>query len=210
MKPEQQILSILFNVPNTIGHIRLGLSLLSLFFHPRYPAFFVVIYFLCGVLDMVDGIAARRFNQSTKFGALYDTLADLITRTLLWTHVGYPLTATFIICWEWLCFTCAHTEATVSTSHWKSQPPDTPFVVKIVMMNRILFMYAMAGVYGLPLWLYIVQFLPSWGLSHQLWGLVAISGRVIAVAAELWYIYKHLRNLLLQDVENFCGKQSFS
>ena len=45
--------------------------------------------FLCRVLNLaVDGWAARRFNQVSRFGAWLDVIIDNIGRGILWTKVS--------------------------------------------------------------------------------------------------------------------------
>jgi CDP-diacylglycerol--inositol 3-phosphatidyltransferase len=63
-------------VPNLIGYSRVFLALLSFWFMPTncYAAGFC--YLLSGLLDAVDGHAARLLNQSSKFGAMLDMLTD--------------------------------------------------------------------------------------------------------------------------------------
>jgi CDP-diacylglycerol--inositol 3-phosphatidyltransferase len=48
--------------------------------HPRRCSF---LYSISCLLDALDGIAARRFQQSTKFGAVLDMVTDRCTTTCL-------------------------------------------------------------------------------------------------------------------------------
>lgn len=120
-----------------------------------------------------------------------DTVVDLVARSLFWVHLDYPKVSGIVVIVEWLCFACAHVESVVTSSHWKAKTAETPKIVSLIMTK--LFMFAMAGIYGLPLWLYICQYLPQWWLAHRVFGYLTISGRVAAIIAEIWYIYKHFR-----------------
>ena len=49
-------------------------------YHPNYCT---ILYSLSCLLDALDGYAARRFNQSTKFGAVLDMVTDRCTTACL-------------------------------------------------------------------------------------------------------------------------------
>jgi len=49
-------------------------------YHPNYCA---ILYSLSCLLDALDGYAARKFNQATKFGAVLDMVTDRCTTACL-------------------------------------------------------------------------------------------------------------------------------
>lgn len=49
-------------------------------YHPNYCA---ILYSLSCLLDALDGWAARKFNQATKFGAVLDMVTDRCTTACL-------------------------------------------------------------------------------------------------------------------------------
>lgn len=49
-------------------------------YHPNYCT---ILYSLSCLLDALDGYAARRFNQATKFGAVLDMVTDRCTTSCL-------------------------------------------------------------------------------------------------------------------------------
>lgn len=63
-------------IPNLIGYARIILALASFYTMPDSPVLTLLFYFMSAFLDAFDGFAARRYNQSTKFGALLDQLTD--------------------------------------------------------------------------------------------------------------------------------------
>ncbi|KAI5733832.1 hypothetical protein M8J76_016551 [Diaphorina citri] len=65
-------------VPNLIGYGRIVLALISFYFMPTHYAIACWCYVISGLLDAIDGHAARYFNQSTKFGAMLDQLTDRV------------------------------------------------------------------------------------------------------------------------------------
>ena len=64
-------------LPNIITAFRFLGALGLLFFDVKATAFWV-IYFACGVSDMLDGYLARKLHCESKTGALLDSLADLV------------------------------------------------------------------------------------------------------------------------------------
>ena len=64
-------------LPNTITAFRF-LGAISLLFFDVGSVAFWVIYFACGISDMLDGYLARRHGCESKTGALLDSLADLV------------------------------------------------------------------------------------------------------------------------------------
>jgi CDP-diacylglycerol--inositol 3-phosphatidyltransferase len=68
--------NIFLFVPNLIGYIRIILTLVSFYYMPTEYGIACFCYIVGGLLDAVDGHAARYFNQSTKYGAMLDQLTD--------------------------------------------------------------------------------------------------------------------------------------
>lgn len=63
-------------LPNIITVFRFLGSICLLFFNVESVAFWV-IYFACGLSDMLDGYLARKLQCESKLGALLDSLADI-------------------------------------------------------------------------------------------------------------------------------------
>ena len=64
------------NLPNAITILRFLGAICLLFFGVKSNAFWV-IYFVCGLSDMLDGNLARKLRCESKTGAILDSLADL-------------------------------------------------------------------------------------------------------------------------------------
>jgi CDP-diacylglycerol--glycerol-3-phosphate 3-phosphatidyltransferase len=64
-------------LPNLISLSRIVLSIVLLFFFNELSTF-VIIYFLCGVSDVLDGTIARWTNTKSDLGAKLDSIADFI------------------------------------------------------------------------------------------------------------------------------------
>ncbi|MES1915608.1 MAG: hypothetical protein MHM6MM_007530 [Cercozoa sp. M6MM] len=67
---------VFFYVPNIIGYGRVVTALLALLLCESRPFVAAASYALSMGLDAVDGVAARHFNQCSKFGAMLDMLTD--------------------------------------------------------------------------------------------------------------------------------------
>ena len=64
-------------IANIITGFRIFCSVLMMCF-PVFSLGFYIIYFLCGISDLVDGTIARKTNSTSQFGARLDTVADFI------------------------------------------------------------------------------------------------------------------------------------
>ena len=65
------------HLPNAITALRFLGAIGLLFFDVKVIAFWV-IFFVCGLSDMLDGYLARRLGCESKSGALLDSLSDLV------------------------------------------------------------------------------------------------------------------------------------
>ncbi|KAH7109620.1 CDP-alcohol phosphatidyltransferase-domain-containing protein [Dendryphion nanum] len=69
--------------PNLIGYSRVVLALASLYYMPLHPRTCSLLYSISCLLDALDGMAARYFEQGTKFGAVLDMVTDRCTTACL-------------------------------------------------------------------------------------------------------------------------------
>nr|CAD7416633.1 unnamed protein product [Timema poppensis] len=81
--------NIFLFVPNIIGYARIILALVSFYFMSTNYVVSSACYIISGLLDAVDGHAARYFNQSTKFGAILDQLTDRCGTMCLLVTLSY-------------------------------------------------------------------------------------------------------------------------
>ena len=83
---------------NIITSCRVLGSMLLLFFSMTSIPFYV-LYLLCGLSDVLDGIVARKTNTVSSFGAKLDTFADSIFVAILlikiWLEMDVPI-------WLWI------------------------------------------------------------------------------------------------------------
>jgi len=79
-------------IPNIIGYARVFLAACSLYFMRWHPKYCTWLYIVSCLLDAFDGMAARRFKQATKFGAVLDMVTDRCTTACLLCYLcsAYP------------------------------------------------------------------------------------------------------------------------
>ncbi|KAF2466454.1 uncharacterized protein BDR25DRAFT_78440 [Lindgomyces ingoldianus] len=82
-EPEEDEENIFLFYPNLIGYSRVVLAIASLYYMPLHPRTCSILYSVSCLLDALDGFAARRFEQSTKFGAVLDMVTDRCTTACL-------------------------------------------------------------------------------------------------------------------------------
>ncbi|XP_061162278.1 CDP-diacylglycerol--inositol 3-phosphatidyltransferase-like [Saccostrea echinata] len=193
--------NVLLFVPNVIGYFRLCLFGASLPFFSQ-PGCFLALYGTSVALDGFDGYFARKLNQTSRFGAWFDIVIDLISRGGLWCLLykyGY-----FMIIVEWLTFTATHTRG----ANWKIPDEEFPYLCKLVMAKGFktpLGFIAISGVHGLPIALYCQQsdFLQLFPIMTPtvLYTVIVflILGRIIAFRVEIFYIQSHIKGLLLEE-----------
>ncbi|EXJ93360.1 CDP-diacylglycerol-inositol 3-phosphatidyltransferase [Capronia coronata CBS 617.96] len=75
--------NIFLFIPNIIGYTRIVLAIASLYYMPLHPRTCSGLYSFSCILDAADGLAARRYNQSTTFGAVLDMVTDRCTTSCL-------------------------------------------------------------------------------------------------------------------------------
>lgn len=73
----------MLNPVPALGYGRIVLALASLYFMPLHPRRCSFLYSVSCLLDALDGVAARKFSQSTRFGAVLDMVTDRCTTTCL-------------------------------------------------------------------------------------------------------------------------------
>lgn len=57
----------------------------------KYITLFGIVLLLAGMFDMLDGLLARKTNQMTKFGALFDSVIDRYSEMLMFFGICYYL-----------------------------------------------------------------------------------------------------------------------
>jgi CDP-diacylglycerol--inositol 3-phosphatidyltransferase len=133
-------------VPNIIGYARIFLALLSFWVMPTNYVLASWCYILSGLLDAVDGHAARFLGQSSKFGAMLDMLTDRCATMCLLTTLStfYPsfmfffqLSMTIDIACHWIHLHTSLMDG--KTSHKFVDPTGNWFMKMYYTDRRVLF-----------------------------------------------------------------------
>ncbi|XP_036393259.1 uncharacterized protein si:ch1073-145m9.1 isoform X1 [Megalops cyprinoides] len=161
-----------------------------------------VLLYVPNVIGL-DGWAARRFNQTSEFGAWLDVVVDNLGRSMLWTMLfewGWLVSSL-----EWCVFVCNHH---ARGAQWKNSFSESPRWVQAVMTKGFktpLGVLVIGGLHVLPVWLYGYQLgvlteplcVPDW---LQVLGILLLAmGRVLCFAVEVWCIWSHVRFLTRED-----------
>ncbi len=95
----------IFTIPNILSCLRLAMIPLIIWLYcvKDSPGWTLLVIFLSGVTDVVDGFIARKFNLVTDFGKALDPIADKLTQIAVlfclitrFHLMGLPLILMFI------------------------------------------------------------------------------------------------------------------
>jgi cardiolipin synthase len=80
----------LFNLPNLVTLVRLVLApfIAADILHGHYGRA-IVILFIAGFTDVIDGYLARRLKLTTSTGAYFDPIADKILLSVIYISLGF-------------------------------------------------------------------------------------------------------------------------
>ena len=228
---------IIFYIPNLMGYLRIFLA-----FHGYRRAIrnqqhniALNMWIAASILDLFDGIAARKLNQCSQFGMLLDIIADNILRSIMWISciriegkyqrnddihsdvMSCIWTATVFL--EWITMFCSQMNAARSENgHWKdmTQNSEPPFWVQAVFRNNFRTFLGVLTIYGLfvaPMGTYVMyadeSIWPRQLLSERgVHILVAISyiGRILSGSVELWICFDYARYVINHDASH-CNKE---
>ena len=78
-KIENKNTNIFLYIPNIIDYLRVIFLIVAIIVSKTDPIIFFSSYFLSFCMDLFDGMAARHFNQTSKFGGTLDMVIDRIS-----------------------------------------------------------------------------------------------------------------------------------
>ena len=173
------------------------------------PNKFLLYTFVSCCLDFFDGIAARKLNQTSKFGEIIDVLIDNFSRSALWIGVlihskdkNFLIIFSSIYCplEEWFTFLCVQLMTVQSNDkHWKSINKNTkdPKWATVVFENgfkNIYGFFVVGSSWSLPFW-YI-----CWNIGYRNWFvaviiLISIPSRLYNTVICLYLQSKYMLNV---------------
>lgn len=71
--------SIYFYIPNLIDYARLISLFASFYYYDKDSLLFIIFYFCSFAFDLFDGMAARHFDQCSRFGSALDMITDRLS-----------------------------------------------------------------------------------------------------------------------------------
>lgn len=164
---------VVLYIPNLLAYLRIILSFVGLRrAAQRRHEDALSIWTFSALLDLFDGIAARRLDQCSQLGVLLDILADNVLRTVVWIAAVMEssksdqsdddmciLWATSIICLEWITMFCSQSKQSTEEIkvNWKDANGSSesecekrpPFWVQAVFKNNFRTLPGIFAIYGL-------------------------------------------------------------
>ncbi|KAJ8909022.1 hypothetical protein NDN08_005721 [Rhodosorus marinus] len=185
-------------VPNVIGYLRIVLVVLAL---SRYgierKVGFWVCYGLSFILDGFDGMAARRLNQTSEFGAFLDVTIDIASRGVL-SCQAYQVLGPLVLVLEGLVFTVNHRLG----KNWKIVViENSPWVVREIFRNGFrtpLGALAISGLFLMPVYGVVSVQMPKLAgmMAWKIAGVLIFACRALCGVAELFCLWRHCAYLI--------------
>lgn len=130
-------------IPNLIGYLRIIFGLLAFWYCDEWAIFFWC-YWASYFLDCFDGVAARYFNQATRFGQMLDMVTDRCSSACLFALLAklYPGPIGFA-CYSMLALDLAshycivYSQLLQGTVSHKKMAVDTNWLLKIYYHNQL-------------------------------------------------------------------------
>lgn len=172
-------------VPNIIGFGRVITLILSFFTMKNYPVITMgCLYSASCLLDAFDGHYARKFNQSTQFGAVLDMVTDRCSTCslIVYLSVLYP---DYYIAWQSLIsldlashYIHMYAQIVSGSSSHKKLKEGTNWLLKLYYENRVFLFLVCAfnEIFYIALYLYHfdIFYLPATNVHLSFW-LIVIS-----------------------------------
>ncbi|GMH91793.1 hypothetical protein TL16_g12156, partial [Triparma laevis f. inornata] len=179
IKPKKELrktADVFLYVPQFVGYSRVLSTLLSMYYMTlsltsgTHYLLAINLYLYSFIGDLFDGMAARKFNQSSKFGGVLDMVTDRCTTAgmlvvLSWIYVNEGMKLMFLglffldISSHWMQMT----SSLMIGEHHKSKEGNAKrfFLVRLFYENYAFFGYCCVGAELTYVLLYILAYLPS-------------------------------------------------
>ena len=89
----------ILTLPNAITAVRF-VGAIVMIFTKACSALFYIIYSVCGVSDVLDGLVARVTGQTSEFGAKLDSVSDLLFHAVMLIKI-FPKLYDILPVWIW-------------------------------------------------------------------------------------------------------------
>ncbi|KAK2964895.1 putative CDP-diacylglycerol--inositol 3-phosphatidyltransferase [Blattamonas nauphoetae] len=198
---------IFLYIPNLIGYARIALTIVTFLFYSS-PVKFFSCYVLALLGDAFDGLAARKFNQSTKFGALLDMFTDRGSIVSMFCVLSalYPSLSGLFMALAFLDVASHFVRMYTSfflgfKSHKDANTKKSSPLLRSYYQNRFVLVLIIAGHDGLWLLLYVlyyVDFLPerlSKAFSSLLYSITPENVRVFSLISKNYQFFGHMYDI---------------
>ena len=175
-------LDVLLYWPNIIGYIRFAFLMISTYFafSTTYWVFFPVFYGAAYLMDIADGMAARAFNQCSRYGAALDMICDRASNATM-----YMILSGLFPKWDFVFYACfildfgSHwyqfqTTALMKAESHKGKNKDENFVINLYYNNKLFFSTLVIGSETCTVFLYILGKVPFFQSNYLYIGVTAI------------------------------------
>eukprot|EP00211_Chloroparvula_japonica_P015259 CAMPEP_0119126098 /NCGR_PEP_ID=MMETSP1310-20130426/5149_1 /TAXON_ID=464262 /ORGANISM="Genus nov. species nov., Strain RCC2339" /LENGTH=210 /DNA_ID=CAMNT_0007116233 /DNA_START=87 /DNA_END=719 /DNA_ORIENTATION=- len=187
-------------VPNIIGYARIVLAIAAFYYAMDDYMMFFALYGLSAALDMLDGLAARYFDQCSTYGAVLDQVTDRASTaslTVILSHFFPDYTMGFIALNALdLVSHFARLYSSLSmqlTSH-KMSPEYHPSILKTYYQNRIVLAITCGGNEGFYCFLYLLHFTKGPLVAEGIF-LVEL---LLYLCTPIWALKQYLNVIQLQ------------
>merc|ERR1711871_485470 len=205
----QRMVSVYLYVPNLIGYARVVLTATSCAVCFVNHRLFLGCYLSSFVLDYFDGVAARWFNQCSKFGAILDMVTDRVSTACLLTILSSLYGAHYYMFIFLMALDIGshwfHMVATYVGGHGHHKTVNTsmPLLIRLYYGNYPFFGFCCVSTEVFYLVLYMWQFeSPLMFGGMDLWSVAAwISGTgcVVKQIVNLWQMKAATDSLVALD-----------
>lgn len=180
-----------WSIPNLLTYFRLAMVPLFAFcFARQYYIAALIIFFLAGFTDLIDGAIARFLNQRSDLGAILDPVAD---KTLMWA--AYICLASVRIVPEWLVWLMLVKDFIVLGGIGYLKWRKIPFTYEPILWSKCATLMQIAtGTFGLIDYILPGHAFWRYPITDFVWGGVYVTGVLIFVTA-LEYVRKGLEIL---------------
>ena len=159
---------VLLYYPNLIGYARFAFLMISTYFafSTTYWVLFPVFYGLAYLMDIADGMAARAFNQCSRYGAALDMICDRASNATM-----YMILSGLFPKQDFLFFGCLlldfgshwyqfQTTALMKAESHKGKNKDENFIIDLYYNNKLFFSTLVVGSETCTVFLYILGKVP--------------------------------------------------
>ncbi len=170
-------------IANCITSLRL-IGTLCLLFTKPFSKVFYVIYTLCGVTDVLDGLVARLTKSTSEFGAKLDSIADLLFYAVMIIQ-AFPVLWDILPVWVW--FIALSVAAVRVVSYLTAAIKYKKFAAMHTYLNKL------TGIL-----VFVVPYFVIWGGLTP----VSVAVCVVALLAAVEELIIHLRQKSYKSVKS--------